>query len=501
MTTHSGPRSYGNWTKPRTAGLLGLGSIGTGILFAGAIFTVIAVATGGLWAGVVTGLVFGLFLLSVSVRDVHGQSILTKGATRVAWFNTKRSGSHIYRSGPLGRAEWGTAQLPGLSAGSRLTEWKDSYNRPFAMIQVGSTAGGDYTVVIGTEPDGAALVDPDQVDGWVAEWGMFLAAMGDEPGIEAVSVTVETAPDTGTRLRREVEGRIVPDAPEFAQRVLGSIIDQYPSGSATIRAYVAITFSAAVRVGGKKRTTEEMGHELASRLPGLTQALSATGAGATRPLSAQELCEVIRTAYDPAAAVLIEQANAAGEPPELYWPEVGPVAAEARWDSYRHDAAVSVTWQMSGAPRGNVPSGILARLLAPHRDIARKRVTLLFRPLDAGRAAGIVEADVRAATFNISSTDKPTARSLAATRAALATANEEAQGAGLVNFGMLVTATVTDGSKVEDAKAAIDNLAPTARLRLRVVHGSQDSAFAAALPLGLVLPNHLQIPAQLRDQL
>jgi hypothetical protein len=156
---------------------------------------------------------------------------------------------------------------------------------------------------------------------------------------------------------------------------------------------------------------------------------------------------------------------------------------------------------MSTAPRGNVPSAILARLLAPHRDIARKRVTLLYRPIDAARAAAIVEADVRAASFNLSASDRPSARNIAGTRAAFATAAEEAGGAGLVNFGMLITATVTDRTREQDARAAIDNLSATARLRVRLVHGSQDSAFAAALPLGLVLPKHLQVPAEVRGQL
>ncbi|MEC5152627.1 SCO6880 family protein [Cryobacterium sp. GrIS_2_6] len=499
MTSESAPRSYGNWTKPKTAGLLGLSAIGTTILFVGTGFAVVITMASNILNGVLTAAMFALFLLTVAVKDKHGQSMLMRTATRVGWMVTKSQGTHLYRSGPLGRADWGTAQLPGLAAGSRLTEWRDSYNRPFALVQVPATS--DYTVVVGTEPDGAALVDREQVDVWVAEWGMWLASLGDEPGIEAVSVTIETAPDTGTRLRREVTSRIDPNAPEFAKSILNELVEQYPAGSATIKAFVAITFNAAARMGGKKRTADEMGRELASRLPGLTQGLSATGAGATHPLSAQELCEVIRVAYDPAAARLIDDANAAGEPPELYWPEVGPTAHQANWDTYRHDSAVSVTWMMSGAPRGNVPSSILARLLAPHRDVARKRVTLLYRPIDAAKAAAIVEADVRASTFNLQSSDKPTARSMTATRAALATAQEEASGAGLVNFGMLVTATVTDAAHAADAKAAIDNLSATARLRLRVVHGSQDSAFAAALPLGLVLPRHLRVPSEVREQL
>ncbi|GAB2705834.1 hypothetical protein BKA24_000521 [Microbacterium marinum] len=105
------------------------------------------------------------------------------------------------------------------------------------------------------------------------------------------------------------------------------------------------------------------------------------------------------------------------------------------------------------------------------------------------------------APFNLASSDKPTARNLTSARAAVATAAEEAAGAGLIQFGMLVTATVLDASQEADAKAAIDNLSATARLRLRLVHGSQDSAFAAALPLGLVLPKHLQVPNEVREQL
>ena len=108
---------------------------------------------------------------------------------------------------------------------------------------------------------------------------------------------------------------------------------------------------------------------------------------------------------------------------------------------------------------------------------------------------------MRAASFNLSASDRPSARNVASTRAAFATAAEEAGGAGLVNFGMLITATVTDREREQDARAAIDNLSATARLRVRLVHGSQDSAFAAALPLGLVLPKHLQVPAEVRGQL
>jgi MoaA/NifB/PqqE/SkfB family radical SAM enzyme len=90
---------------------------------------------------------------------------------------------------------------------------------------------------------------------------------------------------------------------------------------------------------------------------------------------------------------------------------------------------------------------------------------------------------------------------MAEARAAERSAMEEARGAGLVNFGMVVTGTVMNHEQLPDMVAAVDNLGATARILLRPVYGSQDSAFAAALPLGLVLPTHLAVPASIRESL
>jgi hypothetical protein len=494
-----GPRTYGNWRRPATAGLGGLGMLATVVLFIGIAAAIVASMTAGLGPALAVAAVFGVVLLTVAVKDKHGQSALGRTLNRIGWIRTRTRGSHLYRSGPTGRAGWGTFQLPGLAASSQLGEWQDSHGRPFALLHTPATR--HYTVVLAAEPDGAALVDQEQIDNQVAEFGIWLANLGDEPGIEGASITIETAPDTGTRLKAEVNGSLDPDAPPFAQAVLADVVANYPVGSATIRAYIAITFSAMSRIGGKRRKPDEVATDLASRLPGLTTSLSATGAGAARPLSAQELCEVIRVAYDPAAGRLLDEARAAGDPAALTWPDVGPTAAETRWESYRHDSAVSSTWTMTSPPRGVVQSGILARLLAPHRDIARKRVTLLYRPIDAARAAALVEADLNAARFNSTASAKPTARSTLSARSAQATATEEAAGAGLVNFGLIVTATTTNPDLEPDARAAIDSLTAAARLRIRPAYGSQDTAFAAGLPLGLVLPRHLRLPSEVREAL
>jgi hypothetical protein len=493
-------RTYGNWRRPRTAGLGQLGLVGTGVLMAGVVVVILAVAIAGVIPALVLLAGLGLALGSLLVRDRHGRTGAQLITARVGWWRARGRGGHLYRSGPLGQVPWGTFQLPGLAAASRLSEWRDGYDRPFALLSLPSV--GHHTVVIAVAPDGASLVDQEQIDVWVARWGQWLASLGDEAGVVAAAVTVETAPDTGERLRREVSDRIDPHAPELAQRVLREIVEDYPAGSATIKAWVSLTVSGAYR--GRRGGAEEVARDLATRLPGITQRLRGTGAGTARPVGAQELCEVVRGAFDPAAARTIEEARAVGQTPTLRWVDSGPAAAEARWESYAHDGAVSVTWSMSAAPRGEVHSDVLWQLLAPHRDVARKRVTLLYRVLDAGTAARVVEADKRNADFRVNSATRPSERALREQSSAWATAQEEARGAGLVDFGVLVTATVEDrgdATELAQAAATVETLAATARLVIRRVYGSQDSAFLAALPLGLVLPRHLKVPDEIRRAL
>ena len=114
-------------------------------------------------------------------------------------------------------------------------------------------------------------------------------------------------------------------------------------------------------------------------------------------MTVAEVAAALRVAYDPSVAKLIEDvgAQAAG----IEWENAGPAGAEEAWDHYRHDGATSVSWVMTEAPRGQVFSNVLANLLAPHPDIARKRVALVYRPYDTAAAVRVVESDRRDAAF------------------------------------------------------------------------------------------------------
>ncbi|WP_328643930.1 SCO6880 family protein [Streptomyces canus] len=489
--------TYGNWRSPQRGGL-GRLSMGGTVLLLGGLMLVVAMTLVSFVLALVVALLLALLLIPLTIRDQHGRTMMARLHGRLSWRRTVKTGSHLYLSGPLGRTGHGTCTLPGLAASSTMSEAQDSYGRPYALLSYPTT--NHHVVVFDCQADGASLVDQEQVDQWVAHWGSWLSRLAHEPGLVGASVTVETAPDSGIRLSQEVTGNLHPEAPEAARRMLTDVLAQYPAGSAQITTRVALTYSGAAEGGRERKDADAMAVLLGNRLPHLTDSLAMTGAGSARPLTAAELAEAVRIAYDPAVAPLVEQARAQGGS-GLEWTDAGPSGAEEAWDHYRHDTGVSVTWQMSEAPRGEVLSSVLYDLLAPNPDIARKRVTLYYRPHNPAQAAKIVEQDKLDATFRSNQSKTAAARASVALKAAEQSAQEEAKGAGVTRFALAVTATVTDYKDLPLALTAVDNLAPQSRIRLRLVTRAQAAAFAAALPIGLVLPAHLLIPTVVRDNL
>jgi hypothetical protein len=106
-------RTYGNWRRPTSPGLIGLGSVGTAGLVLGLLAVIFTMMVRGLLASFVAAVLLGLVLLVLVSKDRHGLSVLSRASARVAWWSARSAGAHLYRSGPLGRALWGTYQLPG----------------------------------------------------------------------------------------------------------------------------------------------------------------------------------------------------------------------------------------------------------------------------------------------------------------------------------------------------------------------------------------------------
>ena len=472
-------RTYGGWRRPVSYGFLNLtltqslGSlVGVGIVF------LLGLNKGMLWACGGAILLVGWGWV-ITTKDKHQVNLIDRAEEKIVFGLNKAKGNTVFRGGALAPTKKTSQRLvlPGILSDCKVSEYVDSWNRSFALIE---HASGTGAVVMRLTPAGSNLVDQETVDNQVAYWGQWLGDLSNESGIAGASITVETLPDLGGRLYSEVTSRRAANCPQVAGKVIEGVLDE-STGSNQVRVWVTLTFNLAA-LGGRKNK-EIAGREIASRLPGLTQGLVAAGGGATHLVTVNELARLVRSAYDPDSEELFDQALAAGQTINLDWSQSGPVFAQADFSSYRHDGAVSRVWTMTCPPRGAVQSAVLSRLLEPNRDVQRKRVTILYQPMDAAKAPSVVERDLNHARANAAGA-RPSARSISELAAASEVASEEASGAGLVDFAMIITATTTP-DHLEDTSVTVQALAAASRLLIRPAYGAQDSGFALGLPLGL----------------
>ena len=488
--------TYGNWRRPRRAGLGPLGLVGTFVIFGGLVATLLASLIS-LYAAIIVFVPVVLFLIPLTIRTQDGRNVYQLFALRVGWWRRKAAGAHLYVSGPLSARPGGRFRPPGLLNKVTATEGRDAYDRPFGILH--HPQRDLYTIVLGCDPDGGSLIDPDQVDVWVALWGEWLARLSHEPGLKGATVIVETAPDPGTRLAHEVLPRIHPDAPAAARAVMEEVVDNYPSASSEMHTYVTLTYG---NPAGQKRRKEDVMTELAIRIPGLLSGLVAAGGGAAYPLSAERIAEVVRVAYDPAVAADVLNARAQHGGTGLEWDDAGPAAAVETVNAYQHDSGVSRTWMLTLAPRGTVRSSVLRGMLEAAPGTRRKRVALVYRAIDPATSARIVEADRRSAQFMATSgKGMVQARAASEVRAAEQTAAEEAAGAGLVEFSLMLTVTVDTLEDLADASVTVRNLTAASRVQMRPADRMQAAAFSCTLPAGILPWEQTLVPHELQKAL
>jgi len=490
MAVNANPveRTYGNWKRQSVAGYFGLGPKGALVFFGLILLALIALFRRAWIILAIAAISMLVMQVLLRWRDRNNRHTGNKIATRLGWQRQKLAGTNLYRSGPLGVDRLGKQRLPGLSASSELLEVEDGFRRKFCIIRAPKRR--HYTIVLNAHPDGNSLVDQDQIDTWVGQWGNFLEALGDEARLVGFSVNIETAPDGGAFLAREVNMNLNADAPDFAKQYMQEVINTFPDGAATTTAWLAFTYQMET---GATKDQDEFIRFFQSRMTFLSTHLEGTGVGSVSPVTADELCEYIRVAYDPAASSLVEDARAAGESLNLDWEDTGPSAYDATWDYFKHDSGTSVSWFMSQAPRGEVFSRVLEPLLQPIPMVERKRVTLIYRPIPSDEAAEMVEKDSTRASHRATSSNAGERHSIEY-KQAKATEREEAQGAGLVRFGMIVTATTRRPDKLDELVTTVEGRGrSSSRIRLRRAWATQASSFAAGLPLGIVLPEQISI--------
>lgn len=480
-------RTYGGWRRSRGMGLMGLGSAQTLVVLIALTTLIITVSLSPTVFAVV--LVPGLLVIGGTVLRWDGVPLLHGLLQRIRWGWGSARGYTTYRSG-VTVAHQRAWQLPGVLAPTTLLSVSDPAG-DFGLVW--HKRVGTMTATLRAAATSTWLVDRDQAQTWVSNWGGWLSSLGYLPIVRWVTITVDTAPASGSRLADYVAGRIVPHAPSSARRVLSQLVEVSPAAAADVETRISITFDPA-HSPARPRNLDESVAEIARTLPGLSDALGNCGLTVLGRASAHDLVATVRAAYDPAARGDVARLVGAGRTGDLQryldWDTAGPVAAEEHYDQYQHDSGHSVSWAWHEAPRAMVHADVLSRLLAPGPH--PRRVSLIYRPFSAGEAARIVEREVNAAAFRdaLRAAQKrdENARDRADKERALRAAREEAAGAGVGLMSMFVTVTVTDPDELGRAVADVESRAEVAKIRLRRLWASQAAGFVTTLPCGICPP-------------
>ncbi|MEV6071817.1 SCO6880 family protein [Nocardia sp. NPDC052001] len=480
-------RTYGGWTRPRREGLWGMGWTVSVAAFVAVVLALLVLMLIGPLPAVVLVVVEVLTLAPLAISS-GGRTGYERAILMIGWMRTCLRRENIHLAGVF--SKFGSCRLPGLMAASKLYESTDAAGYRFAMVHMPSHHL--YTVLIKCWPQGARAVDQDRVDQWVGAWGNLLATLGEKPDVEAITVVVDSLPETGNRLAGEVNNLTRDDAPEPARLMMAQLAEQLPSESVRMESWCSISFRATTPA--RRKVPAEQAEEIGRRLPLIVAALADAGVRA-RPMSGEETIAMVRRSWDPAAEADLEECAERGESHEVSWDDAGPVSHDEKYGHLLHDGTVSVTWECDGAPEGVVRERVLQRLLAPNDQIPRKRVAVIYRPHSAGDAAEIVDSDYKDALV-AEQTERGVGSATAAIRrgATEQAREEQARGHGVTRFGYLVTVTARTDTEVPSIEAITKDLTSQARLKIRRCYRYQAAAFAASMGAGVLLPEMTSLP-------
>lgn len=407
-------------------------------------------------------------------------------------FRGRRGGEDAYRAGTFSRIP-GTSRLPGLLAGSTLVEDESIGGQRFAMIHL--PRKDHYTVIFRVTPRGQEWIDQLAFDRRVSAWGDAVATIGSASDVVAISAVIETIPETGQRDHDEVERMIDPTrAHPLAAAIMREAVAEMPSSTVRTEGRVAVTFKAETAL--RRRNPEEQAGEIARRLPGIVGALEKAKLSA-RPMQALQVAALTRRAYSIESLRHLERA-ALDNTLDLNWGAAGPVSATSYRDHYLHDGGQSITWEMDGSPRSVVQANILADLLAANAELPWKRVAIVYRPHSSADAVKMVDRDYTNALAEESAGGaRASAAASLKVKLTEAARDEQAQGAGVTRLGMLITVTTPVGEDMPAVESLVRDMAATSRLSIRRCYEYQDSAFAAGIGIGVILPEHATVSSAL----
>ena len=216
---------------------------------------------------------------AAGVIRVGGVPLAQLAVQRLRWWHGTHAGYTSYRAEVV-QQHTGILQLPGTLAATELLSAEDGQGGRYGLVRDRHT--GYLTATIRVAPVSTWLADPADADQWVANWGAWLASLGYLPALRWVTVTVDTAPDPGSTLTRQVAAAIDPAAPRPALEIMDQLVASAPAAAADVDTRVSITVDPAAWPA-QPRTLAEAVTETGQALLGLESALGILRGQRARP--------------------------------------------------------------------------------------------------------------------------------------------------------------------------------------------------------------------------
>jgi hypothetical protein len=201
---------------------------------------------------------------------------------------------------------------------------------------------------------------------------------------------------------------------------------------------------------------------------------------------------LVRSRIDPTDASANEQGSLAARLGLVGGHNGGPLAVAAGWSELRMDGMFHRVWWVESWPRRPQPGDWLAGFLATGEPLA---LTVVHRPLDPERSQRRIESQlVKLSAHRARKEDRQQRVTEADERTETAVHDLEtelASGYSEVLYLGLVSVAAPSLDELDAAGRRVEQSARAHGMGLRVLHGRQDTGWAATLPFGLVGPGLL----------
>ena len=458
--------------------LLGLSLPQLIVLAIGVLAIVGALYAGG---GILLAWTAPIWLLSATLAwtPVGGRKLIEWVPVTFRWVARTQARQTMFRRRIVKPRPAGTLALPGDAAALR--EWEDPETGA-AMIH--DPHDQTLTAIVGVSHPAFVLLDPGEQERRVATWGRVLATTCRSGRIARLQVCERTLPDGGSGLVEwwRQNGR---DDGSWTSTVYRELIDR--AGPAGERHATTISLALDLRAAARQVRTNGGGIKgaaavLRQEMTTLVTALRAAELTVGTWLTPSEVAVILRSAYDPAAAALLERHGDIGRSLAT----AGPVAVTESWDRLRSDSAHHAVLWISEWPRSQVYPGFLAPVLLSSG--IQRAFSLVCTPVRSDQAA----RDIRKKKTELIS-DAAQRSKMGQIEDASQTAEygdvlqQEADltaGHGVLRYTGLISVSAPTQDELDTAIAAIEQAAIQASCETRRLVGQQAQGFTvAALPL------------------